>query len=417
MKQALRILRKESREALRDRSLVVHLFLIPLFLYPFLGFSAWQVFLLIQGATEKTSNLVYLDEKLPAALVDSLKTQENLHFAPLPQRANFDEGKNFRQQFRDLREVSGSDPLQAVVLRESEPGIQKFIVLFDSSRDRSARAKSQLSEVLNEYVEHQRNELGRSAGMSAGDLEPLVISAKDTASKRQVGSYVLSLLVPVLLVIMLPQGAYYSTLDTVVGERERGTLETLVTSPLTRGEILLGKFLFVTLSSLVSFLLNFASLAIFLAFALKLMGLQTAFNLQLGLGEALLVVGVALLTSAFLAAAMMIAAVPCKNYREGQSALMPLYLIPALAGIVIAAQGDQLSTVFALIPVVNVAALLRETIRGHFDLQLALLSLGSLTLLTALFLGYAARIGRREEILFDPGLTLRRLLRGQRRTR
>jgi sodium transport system permease protein len=417
MKQALRILRKESREALRDRSLVVHLFLIPLFLYPFLGFSAWQVFLLIQGASEKTSSLVYLDENLPPALSDSLKAQENLHFAPLPKRANFDAQGNLRQQFRNLREASGSDPLEAVVLSQSEPAMQNFVVLFDSSRDRSARAKNQLSAVLNEYVEHERNELGRSVGMSAGDLEPLVISAKDTASKRQVGSYVLSLLVPVLLVIMLPQGAYYSTLDTVVGERERGTLETLVTSPLTRGEILLGKFLFVTLSSLVSFLLNFLSLAIFLAFALKLMGLQTAFSLQLGPGEALLVVGVALLTSAFLSAAMMIAAVPSKNYREGQSALMPLYLIPALAGIVIAAQGDQLSTVFALIPVVNVAALLRETIRGHFDLQMALLSLGSLAILTALFLAYAARIGRQEEILFDPGLTLRRLLRGQRRTR
>ncbi len=417
MKQALRILKKESREALRDRSLVVHLFLIPLFLYPFLGFSAWQIFLLIQGVTEKQSSLVYLDANLPAELSDSLQTCENLHFAPLPEDAKLNEQGNLPQQFRKLRAASGSDRLEAAVLSKSDPAKQNFIVLFDSSRDRSARAKARLSEVLKDYVEREQMELGRSVGMSTGDLEPLVISAEDTASKRQVGSYVLSLLVPVLLVIMLPQGAYYSTLDTVVGERERGTLETLVTSPLTRGQILLGKFLFVTLSSLVSFLLNFMSLAIFLAFALKLMGLQTAFRLQLGLGEALLVMGVALLTSAFLSAAMMIAAVPSKNYREGQSALMPLYLIPALAGIVIAAQGDQLSTVFALIPVVNVAALLRETIRGNFDPQMALLSLGSLAILTALFLAYAARIGRREEILFDPGLTLRRLLRGQRRNR
>ncbi len=415
MKQALRILKKESREALRDRSLVVHLFLIPLFLYPFLGFSAWQVFLLIQGATERASSLVYLDPSLPTELSDSLRTSQNLHFAPLPEEGWIAQVKDRGQEFRRLREESPKDPPEAVVLNEPGAKGERFLVLYDSSRDRSASARRTLAEGIRDYVQRKREALGRSVGMSAGDMAPLLINPTDTASRSQVSSYVLSLLVPVLLVIMLPQGAYYATLDTVVGERERGTLETLVTSPLTRGEILLGKFLFVTLSSVVSFLLNFASLALFLSFALRLMGLQSALGLQLSPSELLLVVCVALLTAAFLSAAMMVAAVPSKNYREGQSALMPLYLLPALAGLVMAAQGDVLSPVLSLIPIVNVAVLLREAIRGQFELGLALLSMASLAVLTALLLSFAARIGQREEILFDSSLNLRRLLGRQRR--
>ena len=145
------------------------------------------------------------------------------------------------------------------------------------------------------------------------------------------------------------------------------------------------------------------------------MGLQSAIGLQLSPSDLLLVVCVALLTAAFLSAAMMVAAVPSQNYREGQSALMPLYLLPALAGLVMAAQGDVLSPALSLIPVVNVAVLLREAIRGQFELRLALLSLGSLAVLTALLLNFAARIGRREEILFDSSLKLRRLLGRKRR--
>ena len=415
MKQALRILKKESREALRDRSLVVHLVLIPLFLYPFLGFAAWQVFLLIQGANEKASSLVYLDPSLPTELGDSLRTSQNLHFASLPEAARLAEERTQVQEFRRLHAGHPKDPPEAVVLRQPDSQGERFLVLYDSSRDRSVSARRRVAEVITDYVHRKQEALGRAVGMSAGDLAPLAISTTDTASKSQVSSYVLSLLVPVLLVIMLPQGAYYATLDTVVGERERGTLETLVTSPLTRGEILLGKFFFVTLSSLVSFLLNFASLALFLSFALRLMGLQSAIGLQLSPGDLLLVVCVALLTAAFLSAAMMVAAVPSQNYREGQSALMPLYLLPALAGLVMAAQGDVLSPTLSLIPVVNVAVLLREAIRGQFELRLALLSLGSLAVLTALLLNFAARIGRREEILFDSSLNLRRLLGRQRR--
>jgi len=429
------VLRKEIREASRDRGMLLHLVLIPLFLYPLLGFGAWQIFLLIEGSAERRPALVLLDASLPADLGDSLRTRPHLRVEEIELEAGVGRpreestGTQVREgsttagieagataerlpsiaDFRHLRQQRKEDPPQVLLAWDATR--RRYGLYHDSSRESSQRARAVVAEVVRARIERVEEERGRELGMSGPELRPFVIEAVDTASPRQLGRYLLSLLLPVLLVIMLPQGAYYATLDTVVGERERGTLETLITSPLQRGEIILGKFLFVTLSSLVSFALNLLSLGLFLGFVLQLMGIGDSIGVQPSLVDILVILVAATLTAAFLSAAMMVAAVGSRNYREGQTALMPLYLLPALAGLVIATQGDVLSPALAWIPVVNVAALLREVLRGQPQPSIIVHSLVSLLVFTSLSLAIAARIGRREEILFDPRLPLRRLLR------
>lgn len=416
MRQAFKILHKEILEASRDRGLVLHLILIPLFLYPLLGFGAWQIFLLIQGNNERNAPVVVLDRDLPVDLADSLRASDGLLLETLDPDV-FQGRPPSTDEFRRLRKQRSQAPPAVLLGYDRKQGRESFRLYYDSSREGSMRARGRITPLVERRIAREEEKLGHQLGMAESDLEPFKIVEVDSASRRQMGRYILSLLLPVLLVIMLPQGAYYATLDTVVGERERGTLETLVSSALKRSEIILGKFLFVTLSSLVSFALNLLSLSLFLSFALRLMGLENSWGVSLPVQGLVVVLLAALLTAAFLSAAMMVAAVPSRNYREGQTALMPLYLLPALAGLVIATQGDTLSPTLSLIPVVNVAALLRETLRGELDPRLAFYSLVSLTLFTGLLLGFAARIGRREEILFDPRLQLRRLLRRERTSR
>ncbi len=405
MRQVFRVLRKEIVEATRDRNLMVHLVLVPLFLYPLLGLGAWQIFLLIQGSNERTPPLVLLDRGLPPEIADSLAARPDLRVEDL------EAGRNLPLDaagFRRLRRQWPDGPVELLLAWQIAG--QRFALFHDSSRESSQRARDIVAPVVRRHLERVQEERGRRLGMTDADLHPFGIESVDTASPRQISRYVLAMLLPLLLMVMLPQGAYYATLDTVVGERERGTLETLITSPLRRGEIVLGKFLYVSLSSLVGFLLNLLSLTLFLSFVLQLMGLETSWTVRLSFLDLAVVVVAALLTSAFLSAAMMVAAVRSRNYREGQAALMPLYLVTALAGLVVVSQGDTLDAALAWIPVVNIAALLRETLQGSLDLHFAATSLVSLGGATALMLAVAARIARREEILFDPKVGWRRLV-------
>jgi len=416
MSTSWNILSKEILEARRDRSLLLHLIVVPLFMYPLLGFGAWQVFMIMQGASEGRENQVWVDPQLPLALRDSLDARDDLDLLLAPSEllaAVASEDANAIRAFRAERESLRVD---AVVSYESAPDRDQFRIAYDSSRERSESTQGTLEDLIEEYLESRRVAIAGDLGLSALDLRPLEYEVEDTASKGQLARYVLSLLLPMLLVLMLPQGAYYTTLDTVVGERERGTFETLLSSPATRQQILTGKFLYITFSSLLTFTLNLLSLSLFLGFALNLMGLENSAGFSLNPADLILILLAALLVASFLAAAMMVVAVPCRNYREGQSALMPLFLVPALSGLVVATQGDSFPTWLALVPVVNVAALVRESLRGALDLGMAAMSLGSLALLTVLTLALAARVGRREDILFDANLTLRRLLRREERS-
>ena len=112
-----------------------------------------------------------------------------------------------------------------------------------------------------------------------------------------------------------------------------------------------------------------------------------------------------------LGAVMMVLAAPAKSYREGQALLMPAYMIAAFSGMFVSFAGDDFTTREALIPIVNVAALLKTVFRGEIPMVPALMTFAELVLLAMIGIGVAARLARTETLFFDDNLNLRRLLR------
>ena len=92
--------------------------------------------------------------------------------------------------------------------------------------------------------------------------EPIQVKAHDVATAREAGSVLWSRLFPFLLVMMSLTGAFYPAIDLCAGEKERGTMETLLISPASRTEIVLGKFLTVMLASVTTAVLNLLSMGL-----------------------------------------------------------------------------------------------------------------------------------------------------------
>ena len=117
------------------------------------------------------------------------------------------------------------------------------------------------------------------------------------------------------------------------------------------------------------------------------------------------------LLAVILGAVMMVLAAPARNYREGQALLMPAYMIAAFSGMFVSFAGDEFTAREALIPVVNVAALLKTVFRGEVPLIPALMTFAELIVLAVIGIGVAARLARTETLFFDDNLNLRRLFR------
>ncbi len=198
-----------------------------------------------------------------------------------------------------------------------------------------------------------------------------------------------------------------------MGERERGTLETILTAPLRRAEILVGKYLYVVLASVVALVLNLASMTVFVSFVLNMLGIGDRINLSIGPGAFLLILVAALLTAGFLAATLMVIAIPSKTYREGQAVLMPFYIATLVPGTIVSASRDPFHMKQAVIPLLNSVALFKSALLGEFPLGPILVTLLVLAVAAAAALVFASRIVAREDVYLEPKMRLRELLTGR----
>jgi sodium transport system permease protein len=405
---ALSVLAKELREALRDRSLVISLILVPVFLPPLIGFGVFQVLQVIQGLAERETRTVLVGASVPEALRDSLEALDNFVIAEAP------DGEWDADSFRALREAradSGGAVPDALLLWHAAPGgSDSATVFYDQARERSSSARDAVTEAAGQWKEDRIREKMSAVGLPEESFELFSVSTEDTATAAETGRRILSAVLPLFLLLMLATGTFYSALDTVVGERERRTLETLLTSPVGRGEILVGKYLFVVVSSLTALLLNLASVTLFLSITLRIAGIEDRIDVSVSPLAVLLIVAAAILTAGFLSAVMMVVAIPSKTYREGQAVLTPVYLLPMIPGIAMSASEDPFGVKEALVPLLNSAALFKSALSGEFPPVPIAITFAVLLSVTAVTLFLASRVVSHEDVFLDPRFTLRQLL-------
>ena len=223
---------------------------------------------------------------------------------------------------------------------------------------------------------------------------------------------------PFMLVMWSLAGALYPAVDLCAGEKERGTMETLLITPASREEIVWGKFLTIWVFSAATALLNLAS-----------MGISTWQFTASGIlpGDALrpapLLWCVLLLlpTSAFFSALCLAVGAYARSSKEGQYYLMPLFLLSMPLIFLTLAPGVELNALYSMVPITGVALLLQRLMTASSAEQVPWLYfvpvLAPIVLYSWLALRWAIEQFKREEVLFreaerlDMGLWLRRLFR------
>ena len=405
-----RVLAKELLEARRDRNLVLNVILIPLFLYPLLGFGILQVMQVVRGIGERAGTVVALTGDVPLVVRDSLAAGEGVVLVDVPAAAAPTDAAAFRAD-RVTREREGLPVPNALLdWRHADEGSVR--IFHDGAQDRSRDARAKIEDAVAAWRRARARAAAASVGLRAADLDRFHVVSENTASAEQRGRQILASGLPLVLLLMLAVGTAAASLDTIVGERERGTLETILVSPLARAEVFLGKYLFVVLAAVTAFTLNLASMSLFLGFVLQLLDAGEEIRVSIDPLSFLLVLGAAVLTAALLAAVFMIIAVPARTYREGQAALSPAYLLAMVPGLVVGASREPFGLSQAFIPVLNASALFEAVLQGRVETAPVIVTYAVLALTTIVALAVAARIVSREDVFLESKLSLRQLLRG-----
>lgn len=397
---------KELRDMLRDRRTLLSMIVIPTLVMPVLmlgvGFVSYKV--VRQARAETPRVMIIGGEDSPAARA-ALAGHDRLRIVPAT--------PDWRQLISEkkIRAAVEFAPGFDAALERGEPAVAR-IYNYEGEM-RSAFAVSETRRFLADYRDRIiAARLGRH-GLPASLVRPFEVRTENVAPPEKVGGNVIGGIIPYLFILLAFTGAMYPAMDLTAGEKERGTMETILCSPIARGDLVLGKFLMVLTASLGTVVFSLLSMGFtFIAGGTVIARLSKAGTAALEAGTQLpglpaldpwgmvAVLGMVLPMAVLFSAALLTISLFAKSYKEAQSYASPLIIVIILPAVVGMLPGVELDARLALIPILNVSLVSKELVSGVWRWDYLALIFGSTCAYATIALALAVRMFNRESVLF-----------------
>ncbi|MCD6577964.1 ABC transporter permease [bacterium] len=377
----LTIYKKEILEFLRDKRVLISTVVVPLLLFPLLMFGVSYFF--SKQISKVSRETVYLG-------YDSIVTKKYLKtiFKPPLYVLKKTIKKNHKKALDD-KEINFY-----IEIKEDKNIL--FNIYYDKSKQvneiKYSKIKSRIEDYRSKYIKKELIKFNITEL-----LDKIKIKTKNTATKKKMGVFLLAMFLPYLLIIVSITGATYVAIDVTVGEKERGTIETLLSSPASRREIVLGKYLSVTTISAMTALLAIVSVNISMLMFPQLNGVKFHMDLFTIFIVLLSILPISMIFSAIIFLVSSFA----KTIKEAQSYIQPLIsliIIPSMASLF---PGIDQTIPVALIPVVNISILIKNILYQEIKPLFLIITIGESLILLVIFIVLAFRAYEREGIVFS----------------
>jgi len=443
---------REVRDQLRDRRTLFTIVVLPVLLYPLMGMCFLQVHQFLQEHPSRVR--IVGAEHLPAEppllaeekIAPDLADEHQRRLLELEIVVQQDHAAADHEAVRrDARRAIGAGECDLVVCFPDDfaarldhfrqaateaggdaPGdIPEPLIFVDSANEKSKIARARMEDVLRTWRESMVERNLRQRQVPVAATRPFELKPDDVANESRKAAAVWSKVLPFIVMIWALTGAFYPAIDLCAGEKERGTLETLLSSPAQRGEIVWGKLLTVMSFSMATALLNLAitaGMATFVISRLAEMGAGELPMQQIGSPPLAALVWLVLAlppVSALFSALSLAVAAFARSSKEGQYYLMPLLMGSLPLMLLPMLPQTELDLGFAIIPICGLMLLVRTLIEGQYveALRYALPVIGVTAVCCLLAIRWAIDQFNNESVLFreserlDLGLWLRHLVR------
>jgi ABC-2 type transport system permease protein/sodium transport system permease protein len=262
-----------------------------------------------------------------------------------------------------------------------------------TARDALQFVERRLQAVNNYYLRRRLREMDVS-----DPLTPVNASRRTVKPPGGGPAFSLATLVPLILILMTITGAVYPAIDLTAGERERGTLETLVAAPVPRLGLLLAKYVAVVSVALLTATVNLVSMTV----TILSIGLGSMLFGEAGLSGVVIiqVFGLLVLFAAFFSAVLLALTSFARSFKEAQAYLIPLMLVSITPGMLSMIPGLQLGGLLTVTPLVNIVLLARDLFEHTADPLHAVVVVLSTALFALVAIAVAARIFGTDAILY-----------------
>ncbi len=395
---------KELKDMLRDRRTLISMIVVPTLVMPGLFLGVGKIATaVVSKAKDSTAQVMLLGGEDSPGVVEQLRQVEKLELIPA--------AADWKQQVSDKR-IRAVVELPAGFEAGLKDGSAGEVTFYHYEGELKSRfAINQLEDFFRGLRERTVARLLEERSLPEQLVKPFATSWQNVAPPEKVGGNLLGGFVPYIIVILCLTGAMYPAMDLTAGEKERGTMETLLCSPVGRGDIVLGKFLMVLTGSLAAMLLALVSMGV-TAFAGGMLlsgGAKSAAAAGAASGAAmptfdpLGLVGVLAMVfpvAVFFSAVVFTLALFAKSYKEAQSYVTPLMIVVIMPAVVGMLPGIELNTRLALVPILNLSLVCKEMLSGVWNWHYIALIFGSSSLYAAGALALAVKMFQREDVIF-----------------
>jgi len=395
MKIIWTVFKKDLIDILRDRRAIIAMVVIPMIIFPAIfgvfGFFAMKQ---VKQAQEKTIHMTVVDSGEASGLVEALQADESLELKLLERLE--DPVSKLDEEQVDMVLVVGEGFRASL----DNMGSAEVALYFRSSGD-GGILKSRVMGILNDYERSIRDARIEALGYGPELTNPIDVQQNNlTSDREQIGEAVGGFL-PYIFIILCFTGAMYPAIDLGAGEKERGTLETLMTSSSPLSSILIGKMMVVIVAGLFSSLLALGGMLVGV-FSMGSISAQIVEHLgeMIHPVNLLLFFSLLLPLTVFFGAFLLTLSFFAKSFKEAQSIISPLValvIFPLIFGLL---PWVKLSVGTALIPILNISLASKAITSGTVEWLPLLLVYTSLFALSGVALLLAYHLLKRESILF-----------------
>lgn len=396
-KQLKTLYKKEIMDVIRDKKTILTMVVLPVILYPVLFLVIMQVMTMINTSQQERTYYIAYDQ-----VADENRIALNEWIA------GEEDGLSYI-----IKEVESDNPKEDLEKENIDAYLTASItdsqVVYEIHYLSAVTNSTTVSDMLEEEIETYGKRIAEGNAAAQGldvkkVLYPVTSKLADQSSNESSIGSILGSIIPFLMITSILMGAMYPAIDATAGEKERGTLETLLTLPIGNMELIMSKFLSVATIAVVSVFINVLSMggiAAYLYATIHALS-EGAGTFKLGsFVPAILISIVCIIAFAlFMSAVVMCICAFAKSFKEANNYVTPLTLVVILTGYIGFIPNVELSTTTAIIPVANICLLMKNLLVFKYDFTLIVMVLLSNVVYAFVSVWFLGKIYNSETILF-----------------
>ena len=395
---------KELKDSLRDRRTLISMIVVPTLVMPAIMFGVGTIMTkVMQQAREEGTSLIVLGGADSPKVISALKAEKNFRVVT--------PSGDYRQLISD-KKVRVAVEIPAgfeASLKEGEP---KTVTIYHYEGEiKSGIGLGEVEKFFRNLREQTVETRLKERNLPVTLVKPFEVKRQNVAPPEKVGGNVIGGFIPYIIIILCFTGAMYPAMDLTAGEKERGTMETLLCSPVARVNIVLGKFLMVLTASITTMLLSLLSMGLSTVLGISMFSgsqMQAAAAKSAEAGTMPLIDPMGLVgafamiapVAVFFAALLLAISLFAKSYKEAQSYVSPLIIVVIMPAVVGMLPGIELSVRTALVPILSLSLVCKEMLSGVWHWNFIALIFASSCVYAAIALAFALRMFNREDVMF-----------------